>query len=376
MITDSTRRYRRKIFCVILTAWSATQPLLSQSQPAPAEPEKKEATWGMFPLVLPLYTPETRLMVAGGGIFWYNPWPGAPRKRVSELMTFFKASQNQQYGLGIIAEAYFLQHRLKIMQNLDAYQQPYVAWGVGALTPTAQEEKFEARGFANRTSAMWLIAEDLYFGVMWQSQFDRIASENPSGYLQTVQPFGYDGTRANGPGLHLLLDTRDNAFSPERGQWFEARIFHSNETFAAKGNFTQTTVDYRYFRRLWFGHVLAFNAYLTTTFGDVGWYAMPRLGGQFQMRGFFQGRYLDRHLWTTQVDYRLPVWWRFGLVLFTGVGDVTDDLARPLSDRLKISYGSGLRILIDKEQQINMRLDMGFTNQGDANFYFTFKEAF
>ncbi|HNN01878.1 MAG TPA: hypothetical protein PKG67_15580, partial [Turneriella sp.] len=62
MITDSTRRYRRKIFCVILTAWSATQPLLSQSQPAPAEPEKKEATWGMFPLVLPLYTPETRLM--------------------------------------------------------------------------------------------------------------------------------------------------------------------------------------------------------------------------------------------------------------------------------------------------------------------------
>ena len=68
--------------------------------------------------------------------------------------------------------------------------------------------------------------------------------------------------------------------------------------------------------------------------------------------------------------------WRFGLVLFTGVGDVTDDLVRPISDRLKISYGSGLRILIDKEQQINMRLDMGFTNQGDANFYFTFKEAF
>ena len=103
------------------------QHLWVQAPVTTAEPEKKEATWGMFPLVVPLYTPETRLMVAGGGIFWYNPWPGAPRKRVSELMTFFKASQNQQYGLGIIAEAYLLQHRLKIMQNLDAYQQPYVA---------------------------------------------------------------------------------------------------------------------------------------------------------------------------------------------------------------------------------------------------------
>jgi hypothetical protein len=363
-------------FAILLIAAAFVTSLSAEAEAKPTEPEKTEETWGMFPLLVPLYTPETRFMVAGGGIFWYNPWPGAPRKRISELTTFFTASQNQQYSFGLIAEAYFLQHRLKIMQNLDVYKQPYQMWGVGATTPATLEDKFEARGFANRTSALWLLAPDVYLGGMWQSQFDAIAAESSTGYLQTIRPAGFEGTRANGPGVHLLIDTRDNAFSPERGHWFEMRIFHSNETFAAKGNFTQSTIDYRWFHKIWFGHVIALNAFITTTAGDVAWYAMPRLGGQFQMRGFFHGRYLDRHLWTTQFDYRLPVWWRLGLVLFTGVGDVTNDLAAPLSSNFKFSYGTGLRILVDKEQKINMRLDMGFTNQGDANFYFTFKEAF
>ncbi len=363
-------------FATLLIAAIFVTSLTAQAQTQPVEPAKKEATWGMFPLIVPLYTPETRWMIAGGGIFWYNPWPDAPRKRISELTTFFTASQNKQYSLGVIFEAYFLRHRLKVMQNLDAYKQPNLTWGIGAHTPAAQEDKFEAQGFANRTSVFWLIAEDVYLGGMWQSQFDAISSVNASGYLSTIRPFGHNETKANGPGIHLLIDTRDNAFSPERGYWFEARIAFSNAALGANGDFTQSTVDYRWFRRLWFGHVLALNALVTSTHGDVGWYAMPRLGGQFQMRGYFSGRYIDRHLWVAQADYRLPVWWRFGFVLFTGVGDVTNDLAKPLSSNYKISYGTGLRILVDNEQKINMRLDLGFTNHGDTNFYFTFKEAF
>ncbi|MBX3720436.1 MAG: BamA/TamA family outer membrane protein [Turneriella sp.] len=355
----------------------ATVPLATQDAPAAVNTEvKKEETWGMFPLLVPLYSPETRFMVAGGGIFWYNPWPEAPRKRISELTTFFTASQNKQYSMGLIFEAYFFRHRLKVMQNLDAYKQPNLFWGIGPTTSNSNEEKFNPTGFANRTSFLWLIAEDVYLGGLWQSQFDSISAESDTGYLSTLKPAGYAGTKINGPGIHLLVDTRDNAFSPERGHWFEARMVYSSQGLGADGNLLQTTFDYRWFKKIWFGHIFALNALLTTTLGDAQWYAMPRLGGQFQMRGFYYGRYLDRHLWVAQADYRLPVWWRFGLVLFTGVGDVTGDLLAPFSSNFKISYGSGVRILVDKEQKINMRLDLGFTNQGDVNFYFTFKEAF
>jgi hypothetical protein len=113
--------YPRRLATLLISAIFVTS-LTAQAQTQPVEPAKKEATWGMFPLIVPLYTPETRWMIAGGGIFWYNPWPDAPRKRISELTTFFTASQNHQYSLGVIFEAYFLRHRLKVMQNLDAYK--------------------------------------------------------------------------------------------------------------------------------------------------------------------------------------------------------------------------------------------------------------
>jgi hypothetical protein len=367
------RSFRALIVIVALGNFS----LGAQDTPGAVNTEpKKEETWGIFPLIVPLYSPETRLMVAGGGIFWYNPWPEAPRKRISEFTTFFTASQNKQYSFGLVFEAYFLRHRLKVMQNLDAYKQPNLFWGIGPTTPSTNEEKFDPTGFANRTSFLWLVAEDVYLGGLWQSQFDTITPEKDTGYLGTIRPLGHDATKINGPGIHLLIDTRDNAFSPTRGHWFETRVVHSNANLGATGNLLQTTIDYRWFKKIWLDHVIALNALVTTTLGDAQWYAMPRLGGQFQMRGLYYGRYLDRHLWVAQADYRLPVWWRFGLVLFTGVGEVTNDLAKPVSANFKWSYGSGLRVMVDKEQQINMRLDLGFTNLGDINFYFTFKEAF
>lgn len=359
--------FRRIILlCCCTAVWSADV----------ARENKKEETWGLIPLLVPLYTPETRLMVAGGGIFWYNPWVEAPRKRITEVMAFFTASQNAQYSLGLVAEVYLMQHRLKLMQNLDLYKQPNLFWGLGPYTPNSNEDKYEARGGANRTSLLWLVAENIYFGGLWQTQMDDISSANPQSYLNTVKPVGYDRTRANGPGVHLLMDTRDNPFSPERGQWLELRLTYSDAIFGAGTSFWQSVLDLRHFQRVWFGHVIAVNGILSTSDGSVPWLAMPKLGGQFQMRGFFSGRYIARHLWATQVDYRLPIWWRFGLVLFAGVGDVTENLTAPLSTNYKIGYGSGLRVLVDKEQKINMRIDLGFTNQGDINFYFTFKEAF
>jgi len=338
--------------------------------------ESKEETWGLIPLLVPLYTPETRFMVAGGGMYWLNPWPDAPRKRITEVMAFFTASQNQQYSLGLVAEVYLLQHRLKVMQNLDLYRQPNLFWGLGPYTISSSEDKYEARGGQNRTSFLWLVSENIYLGGLWQTQIDDISSANPASYLNTVKPTGYDRTRANGPGAHLVIDTRDNPFSPERGAWLEWRLTYSDYVFVGERSFWQSVIDLRHYQKIWLSHVIALNTIITTTDGNAPWQSLPKFGGQFQMRGFFSGRYIDRHLWVAQADYRLPIWWRFGMVFFIGIGDVTSNLFAPASSNLKIGYGSGLRILVDKEQKINMRIDLGFTNHGDINFYFTFKEAF
>lgn len=371
---------------------SPTEPAQTASAPATraVAPEEKGAsgkrpTWGITPLVVPIYTPETRWMIAGGGMFWQNPWPEAPKKRLNEIVTFFSASQNSQYELGFFAEWYFLKHKLKIDQKLELGKEPTEFWGFGPDSPESAREKFEPEGVTNRTSALWLIHENIYFGPLWRTRYTEVRRFREDKTLARDSTSGYQPPEAgaisqtavvNGPGLHLVYDSRVNPFYPVAGSWFEARLAWSEPALGARGRFTQLTVDYRRYEKVWWEHVLALNFVMVATGGDAPWQAWPHFGGQFLSRGFFYGRYIDRHMWALQADYRLPVWWRLGLVFFGSLGDVTDNLADPISRHPKLAGGLGLRVLVDRDEHVNMRLDAGFTNTGEVNFYFTFKEAF
>ena len=66
----------------------------------------------------------------------------------------------------------------------------------------------------------------------------------------------------------------------------------------------------------------------------------------------------------------------WGGVLFAGIGDVFDHLKELDVANLKINYGIGDRFQALKEQSLNIRLDLGFTNNGQSAIYFSIKEAF
>ena len=43
---------------------------------------------------------------------------------------------------------------------------------------------------------------------------------------------------------------------------------------------------------------------------------------------------------------------------------------------MKFSYGAGLRFLFNKEEGVNIRVDLGITTEGDTGVYFGIGEAF
>ena len=43
---------------------------------------------------------------------------------------------------------------------------------------------------------------------------------------------------------------------------------------------------------------------------------------------------------------------------------------------MKYSYGLGLRFLFNKQQKINLRMDIGFGSDGSRGIYFGIQEAF
>ena len=69
-------------------------------------------------------------------------------------------------------------------------------------------------------------------------------------------------------------------------------------------------------------HIIAFNSVLFMNYGGVPFLDMSRVGGDDILRGYASNRFRDHHFSGVQLEYRFPVWWRFGMVVFAGLGDV------------------------------------------------------
>ena len=103
---------------------------------------------------------------------------------------------------------------------------------------------------------------------------------------------------------------------------------------------------------------------------------MALIGSPFVMRGYYAGRYRDRHMLAGQVEWRFPIWWRFIGAGFFGLGDVAYYVRDFNLTDLKYSWGGGLRFTLDAKERINVRFDVAFGNNGSRGFYFQISEAF
>ena len=62
--------------------------------------------------------------------------------------------------------------------------------------------------------------------------------------------------------------------------------------------------------------------------------------------------------------------------MFAGAGNVADELLNFIFSDMKYSYGAGLRFRFNEKQKVNLRVDLGFGNDGNRGIYFGIEEAF
>jgi hypothetical protein len=74
----------------------------------------------------------------------------------------------------------------------------------------------------------------------------------------------------------------------------------------------------------------------------------------------------------SQVEYRVPLYWRIGMVFWTGAGAVANDISALFEETL-VSYGTGFRFNV--KDRVNIRADIGFGDDG-AEFYLNINEVF
>jgi len=106
--------------------------------------------------------------------------------------------------------------------------------------------------------------------------------------------------------------------------------------------------------------VVAFQFRTHFSHGDTPLLELGRFGGSETMRGYFEGRYTDRNLFSTQVEWRQKISPLWGVTAFVGVGGVAPTINQFSIDTARPAVGVGVRFLIDKKEDLNLRLDFGF----------------
>ncbi|GAA4877742.1 BamA/TamA family outer membrane protein [Ferrimonas pelagia] len=317
------------------------------------------------------YTPEQGLGVGLLYVGLYgNSYGGTVQP--SSLIANPYISNNGSVGLSLENHHFFDRGDRRLHLDLSVYRDAAVYYGVGYRQGQHDDNKRDYSERALTLEASWInrVQGDLFWGVGLD-----LHSVSPD----DIELAGRDGIAAEldsntsyGAFVSGLYDSRDNLIGPTQGTLLQAQVgaYFDASNDASFGQYRLTASHYRSLKPL--PGLLAWQVQADLTSGEVPWNRLPDLGGDDAMRGYMLGRYRDEQMMMAQMEYRLPVYWRLGMVFWGAAGSVAGEVSQLWDDTL-YSYGTGLRFKI--KDKVNVRADLGF-GEHEATFYFHVNEVF
>lgn len=139
-------------------------------------------------------------------------------------------------------------------------------------------------------------------------RYNRISQveAQPDGLLEGSEQSGAKGSTSAGVRLAMIYDNRDNLLNAKDGFYVALTHGFYEKALGGTQKYELTRFDFRYYTILLkkSSSVLAFQFKAQLSHGDTPLLELGRLGGGETMRGYFEGRYTDRHLLATQIEWR------------------------------------------------------------------------
>ena len=296
--------------------------------------------------------------------------------RTSVITALAIFSERQQNIQGVDATFYFPKEKyIFYFQSSHSYF-PDNFWGIGQVTKNEDGEKYVFEQFNIAPHLKRKFSKGLFFGLIADYQNVFKVRYLEGGLFDSLHFLGKTNYNVTGIGASASYDTRNSTFWPTKGMFFQTQFTTYNKELASSYSFNKWMTELRVFVPLFKGHILAGQLYNYSTFGETPFRSMAALGGQGNLRGFYQGRYRDKSMYSAILEYRAHIIWRLSACAFGGVGDVYNEFKNINSSTLKYSFGGGLRLSILEKEKLNLRLDYGYSDSYNNGFYFTIGECF
>ena len=301
----------------------------------------------------------------------YSTNPEDTLLQPSNVSLFADLTTAAHFKVGIRGEHIAPQDLYRLDYEIDFESIETKFWGIGysQCSNDDNESKFRYLASSANVKLTRQIVNNIYVGPMLTFNYINARRVN--------NPVLWEGldrrTFSWGFGVTFRYDTRDNSTETEKGVLAEiAQTFDSRWMGNCHG-FSVNEITAAWYGKLWRGAVLATRLHSRVTWGDTPWGMMSYIGGSYNMRGYFEGRYRDKSEIDLCVELRQHVWRRNGIVVWGGAATIFPRFKDINLHQILPNWGVGYRW--EFKQRMNVRVDLGF-GKGQCGFIFNINEAF
>lgn len=320
------------------------------------------------------YSPETEFAL-GGAVIFTRRLSRDPNVKPSNAIISGYYSAKHSYDLFFNPEFFLGEDKYYLGIIVDYWRYVDKFWGIGNNTPDADDLGYIRKIFWTNVEFDVSVIGPLKVGLNYDLNYTTIEDKQENPFLLSESVMGSNGGTSSGVGLVLFADTRNGAFSPTAGGYYKLSVLNAVPWLGSSFTFTRWIIDLRHYVQLADPLVLAAQLYSSGVAGGPPFYLYPALGGDNQMRGYYEGRYRDKYYVALQGEVRLRLSQRWGLVGWAGLGDVAGEVASFRLKSFKPTVGFGVRFALDPEEVLNVRADFAYGKNSNG-MYFNAKEAY
>ncbi|MBD1575516.1 MULTISPECIES: BamA/TamA family outer membrane protein [Vibrio] len=321
----------------------------------------------------PFYTPEMEFGIGVSAVGLYHAASDTSHEQPSSVTINGFASSNFSAGI-TVHNITFLnngEHRLELLAEISKAPDVYYGSGYDAGKKDSNKIDFTHEIFQFSPKYYYKLRPNLFVGVGFDYQKVQ-ASSAEFNNVGVGMPEILDDNEALGLVVNLTYDSRDYVLNPYTGWLFQVDMAQYFEALSDENFTTYNAVLSNYIDLEPVPGVLAWQVKGAFTNGDVPWNYLPEVGGADNLRGYIEGRYRDNQILYTQVEYRLPLYGRTGMVTWVGAASSGEQVNQIGKDVL-MSYGVGYRFRV--KDRVNLRLDYAI-GEDESMVYFNVNEAF
>jgi outer membrane protein assembly factor BamA len=331
-----------------------------------------DETYGFVPIVMPITEPAVGYGAAGGLAFIDKPQgeaqAGFGRPNITAVGGL--GTENGTWGVVGADVRHWLDDRLQTQVGFAYASVNLKFYGIGEdAVLQAHPLSYNLEPLGGLVQAKYRLGQSRFWvGLSYAIANTQVGFDAPD--TTPGLPSFQGDSRVGGLTPSFTYDSRDNMFTPTRGNYAEVSLGAFSQALGGDSEFQRVKLMLMQFVPLHQKLTLGVRGTSTFSFGGVPFYLRPFVS----LRGVQAMRYQGDNAADVEAELRWQFWKRFSLVGFGGGGVAWNDFERFDRTLTVVTGGTGFRYELARKYGLHMGMDVAFGPDNPV-FYVQFGSA-